>query len=327
MNNIPIDKLSDKGIAVFNTPGANANSVKELVLGGMLLASRNLAEAWHYTRNLNGNAKEIEQLVEAGKKQFAGRELLNKTIGIIGLGAIGRSVANICIELGMNVIGYDPNLTVEGAWQLSALVKRAHDTKAVFRNSDYITCHVPMTEQTKNMIDDSALSQMPKDAVLLNFARKGIVDDEAVRRALEKQQISAYVTDFLNEILVGVKGVIALPHLGASTSEAEENCALMVAEQIKNYLEHGNIVNSVNLPPVTLARGTSCRLSIINRNEPNMVGQISTCLASENVNIHDMINQSRDELAYTLVDTDCDIPAVCLKRIASIEGVLQARMI
>lgn len=323
-NNIPVDRMGEAGVVVFNTPGANANSVKELVVAGMLLASRHVADAWDYTRHLEGSDEEISRMVEAGKKRFAGQELKDKTIGIIGLGSIGRSVANICVELGLSVVGYDPGLTVEGAWQLSSEVKRARKLSEVFPAADFLTFHVPLVAATRNMINSDTIRLLKHGATLLNFARSGIVDDGVARAALERGDLSAYVTDFPNGTILGVPGVIALPHLGASTREAEENCAVMVVDELRDFLENGNIRNSVNLPEVVMARGTDHRLAVINANVPNMVGQISSALAEAGINIHDMMNQSRGGLAYTVMDTDNPVPPGVLQNIAGIEGVLRA---
>ena len=325
VNNIPVDRFSEMGIPVFNTPGANANAVKELVVAGLMLACRNLCDAREYVKSLDGTPEEMGKMVEAGKKQFAGTELPGRTLGIIGLGAIGRSVATIAIKLGMRVIGFDPDLTVEGAWQLPHEVQRAGDITQVLRESDFLTVHVPFNASTEGMIDAKSLNIMHSDAVILNFARGGIIDDQAVTDALDAGRLGRYVTDFPNPILQGHGRVIALPHLGASTSEAEENCAMMVVGQVRDYLENGNIRNSVNFPEVVLGRGSPYRLAVVNRNVPNMLGQISTMMAD--LNIAEMINQSRGELAYTMVDTDSPIPDELLAEINGIEGVLSARLL
>jgi len=327
VNNIPVDKLSLLGVPVFNAPGANANAVKELVLAGMLLACRNLCTAWDHTRLLRGSDEELHKAVESSKKQFAGFELPGHTIGVVGLGSIGRSVANICLELGMKAIGYDPMLTVEGAWQLSASVARAKSPDDLFARSDFITFHVPLTSQTKHMINAENVKRVKKGATILNFARDGIVDDTAVCQAVSDGYLNAYVTDFPNNLTIGTPGVIALPHLGASTREAEDNCAAMVVNQVRDFLENGNIVNSVNFPEVVMPRGSPHRLIVANENVPNMLGQISTAMADAGLNIHDMINQSRGDLAYTVVDTDSPIPQAVVARIGGIEGVMMARVI
>ncbi len=327
VNNIPVDKLSGLGIPVFNTPGANANAVKELVVAGLLLACRNLCDAWDYTRNLNGNDDQLAEAVEAGKKRFAGSELPGKVMGIVGLGAIGRSVANICIELGMEVVGYDPMLTVEGAWKLSSTVERAESIGMLLSKSDFITFHVPLTNGTRNMINDDNIHRMKPSATVMNFAREGVVDDRAVCEAINNGNINAYVTDFPNNVTKACQRVIALPHLGASTQEAEDNCAVMVATQVRDFLENGNIFNSVNFPAVRLPRGSPHRLIVANANVPNMLGQISTAMADANLNIHDMINQSRGDMAYTVVDTDSPIPESTWDRIRAIDGVMMARVL
>ncbi len=325
VNNIPLDKMSDQGIAVFNAPGANANAVKELVVGGMLLACRNLCDAWDYTNNLEGTDAEISKAVEEGKKKYVGYELPGKTLGVIGLGAIGVKVANAAKSLGMNVIGYDPGISVQSAWNLSADVQATSSVDDMMSKVDFISLHVPLIPATKNIINAERLAKMKAGGVVMNFARDGIVDDEAVLAALDSDQLNAYVTDFPSNLLMGKKGVINLPHLGASTNEAEENCAVMVADQLKDYLENGNITNSVNFPEINLARVTSNRLSVVNANMPDMVGQISHILGQNDLNIHHMVNESRNDIAYTLMDIDKSISADVVEKINSIEGVLAAR--
>ena len=327
VNNIPIDKLAAMGIPVFNAPGANANAVKELVLAGMLMSCRRLADALVYTRQLNGDDTELAKLVEAGKKKYAGFELPGKTVGIVGLGAIGRLVANTCIELGMKVIGFDPALTVDGAWQLSSRVKRAGSLDEMLSKVDFITFHVPLIDATRGMLNADNVGRLKPEATILNMARGGIVDDEAVCAALDQGQLHAYVTDFPNNRTKQCEGVIGLPHLGASTREAEDNCAIMVADQVMDFLENGNIVNSVNFPQVQMERGSEFRLIIANANVPNMVGQISTTMAEAKLNIHDMINQSRGEIAYTVVDVDSPIPDMVIHAVCGIEGVMMARAV
>ena len=327
VNNIPVDDMTSRGIAVFNAPGANANAVKELVIAGLLLGCRNICQAWDYVNQLDADDETLKKRVEDGKKKFAGFELPGRTIGVVGLGAIGRSVANVCLSLGMDVIGYDPSLTVEGAWKLSSSVQRAKDMKEVLKASDFITFHVPLNEHTRDMINMETIGSMKPGMTVLNFARGGIVNDQAAVQALEEGQMHAYVCDFPSNVLKNNPKVIALPHLGASTREAEENCAIMVADEIRDYLDNGNVVNSVNFPEVTMPRGTDHRLAIANLNVPNMLGQISTMLADAGINISDMINQSRGDLAYTLVDADMTIPATVVEAIDNIEGVLFARTI
>jgi D-3-phosphoglycerate dehydrogenase len=313
------------GIPVFNAPGANANAVKELVVAGMLLASRNICQAWDFARNLNGSDEEINKAVEAGKKNFGGFELPGRTLGVIGLGAIGRLVANTAASLGMNVIGYDPGITVEGAWQLSSAVEKAQGIDDLLSRVDYVTFHVPLVEGTRHMINAERLRLMKKGVVILNFARSGIVEDEAVAAAIKEGKVYAYVCDFPSNLLKTHERVITLPHLGASTVEAEDNCAVMVADQVRNYLEYGNIVNSVNFPEVVMPHTEGCRIGIVNSNVPNMVGQISTTMAKAGLNIVDMLNKSRGELAYTLTDVDQPVPEAVLKEISQISGVLGVR--
>ena len=327
VNNIPVDKCSAAGIPVFNAPGANANAVKELVVAGMLMACRNLCYAWDYSRNLQGDDKQIHKLVEAGKKKYAGFELPGRTLGVIGLGAIGRSVANTAIELGMNVIGYDPGITVEGAWQLSASVEKANSVEMVLAKSDFITFHVPLVDATRNMINAERLKSMKDKVVILNFARDGIIDDQAVCDAIKAGKVYAYVCDFPSNLLKNHERVITLPHLGASTVEAEDNCAIMVANQIRDYLENGNVKNSVNFPEVRMERNEGFRVCIVNSNVPNMLGQISTAMAQDQLNIVDMLNKSRGDLAYTLVDVDKPINEGLIGKLKAIDGVLAVRTI
>lgn len=327
VNNIPVDKMSQRGIPVFNAPGANANAVKELVLAGMLLACRNICQAWDYTNKLEGDDAELHKLVEAGKKKYAGFELPGRTLGVIGLGAIGIRVANAALSLGMKVIGYDPQITVRSAWQLEADVEQAHSVDDLVSRCDFITFHVPLVEGTRNMLNAERIAMMKQGAVVLNFARDGIVDDEAVCTALAQDKLYAYVTDFPSNTLKGRERVIALPHLGASTQEAEDNCAVMVAEQVRDFLENGNIVNSVNFPEVVMPYSEGTRLAVANSNVPNMVGQISTAVADAGLNIIDLLNKSRGEVAYTLADVEGEIPASVIERIKSIQGVLSVRVL
>lgn len=327
VNNIPLDKMSAAGIPVFNAPGANANAVKELLLGSLFLAARNLSDSVQYVDELSGDDAELSKAVEAGKKKFAGYELPGKTIGVVGLGAIGRIVANACIDLGMNVIGFDPGLTVDGAWQLSAQISRADSVDEILPKIDFLTIHVPLMDATRDLINKENVGKLHDKAVVINLARGGIVNDEAVCSALEAGKLGRYVTDFPNNLTKQCDKVIGMPHLGASTAEAEDNCAIMVAEQIRGYLETGNIVNSVNFPNVSMPRGSEYRIAISNANVPNMVGQISTIMAEANLNIHDMINQSRGEIAYTIVDVDSAIPQDVVDTIKKLEGVMIARVI
>ena len=326
-NNIPIEKMSQKGIAVFNAPGANANAVKELVIAGMLIGCRNLCQAWNYTRALTGDNTEISKAVEQGKKDYAGFELPGRTLGVVGLGAIGRYVANAALDLGMNVIGYDPGITVEGAWQLSSTVQKATSIDELLAKVDFVTFHVPLIEATKNMINVERIKLMKDNAIILNFARDGIVDDTAVLEALNAKKLYAYICDFPSNEIKEHERVVALPHLGASTVEAEDNCAIMVAEQVRDYLENGNVINSVNFPQVKMERNGSHRITVVNSNVPNMVGQISTALASADLNIVDMLNKSRDDLAYTIIDVDAEPPQSVIDEIKVIDGVLTVRVI
>jgi len=326
-NNIPVDDMSKRGIPVFNAPGANANAVKELVLAGMLVASRNLCPAWAFARDLEGEDAEINKAVEAGKKNFAGFELPGRTLGVIGLGAIGVQVANAAMALGMRVVGFDPQITVRRAWELSASVEQADNVDALLAKSDFVTCHVPLVDATRNLINADRLRLMREGSVLLNFARSGIIDDSAAVDALDSGQLYAYICDFPSNLLKGHPRVVALPHLGASTREAEENCAIMVADQVRDYLEEGNVRNSVNFPEVIMPRNGGYRLTVVNANVPNMLGQISTDLAKAELNIVDMLNKSRGDLAYTVVDVDNPIPQKVVDEIAAIDGVLAVRTI
>lgn len=325
VNNIPVDRMSQAGIPVFNAPGANANAVKELVIAGMLIASRNLCQAWDYSRSLEGDDDAIAKAVEAGKKQFVGFELPGKTLGVVGLGAIGVQVANGALAQGMNVIGFDPGITVKRAWEMSSDVRQAVSIDELLTKVDYVTFHVPLVDATRNLINAERLKLIRDNAIILNFSRKGVVDDAAVVAALDAGKLYAYVCDFPNNLLKNHPRVIALPHLGASTQQAEENCAVMVAEQVRDFLENGTIRNSVNLPEMYMPRNSGYRLSIVNENIPNMLGQISTCMAAAGLNILDMLNKSRNDLACTLVDVDSRVPAECLEHLAGIKGVLNVR--
>jgi D-3-phosphoglycerate dehydrogenase len=327
-NNIPIPEYSARGIPVFNTPGANANAVKELVVAAIFLAARNIVPAAAFAHRLDGDAATMDKAVEAGKKQFVGFELPGRTLGVIGLGAIGVEVANAALGLGMKVLGYDPAITVEHAWNLSSKVERVTNLEGLLKRADIVTIHVPLVEATRGLIGADQLAVMRKSAVLVNFSRGPIVVEDAVVAALEGGALRGYVCDFPSPALNKREKVVTLPHLGASTNEAEENCAYMAAEELKNYLEQGTILNSVNFPNADLPRsdGTS-RLAIANSNVPNMVGQISTLLAESGLNIADLLNKSRGELAYTLVDVEGQVPASLLGKIRRIDGVLSARLI
>ena len=325
VNNIPIDKMSSKGIAVFNAPGANSNAVKELVVAGMLIACRNICQSWGFARGLEGDDGVISKNVESGKKNFVGFELPGRTLGVIGLGAIGIKVANVAVDLGMNVIGFDPQITVQSAWKLSSKVQQATSVEDLLSRCDFVTFHVPLVEATTNLINKERLKIMKDNIIILNFARNGIVDDEAMVEALDSGKAYAYVCDFPSNLLKDHSRVITLPHLGASTKEAEDNCAVMVAEQVKDYLENGNILNSVNFPEVDMPRNGTHRLAVSNTNTPNMLGQISTKLADAGLNILDMLNKSKGGLAYTLIDVDSELSGDTVAAIAGIDGVLSAR--
>jgi D-3-phosphoglycerate dehydrogenase len=328
VNNIPVADLSRRGIPVFNTPGANANAVKELVLAGLLLAARNIGPGWLFARGLSGDDDAIEAAVEAGKKRFVGFELPGRTLGVVGLGAVGVEVANSALALGMKVLGYDPQLTVQRAWQLSSSAEQALSLEDLFARSDAITVHVPLNDDTRALVNGARLALMREGGTILNFARAAIVDQAAVVAALDAGRLHAYVCDFPRRSLKDHPQVITLPHLGASTSEAEENCAIMVAEQVRDFLENGNIRNSVNYPDTVLPRvPNTTRLGLANRNVPNMVGQISTCLASHGINIADLLNKSRGEYAYTLIDADGALGAELLAQLRAIDGVLAARIL
>jgi D-3-phosphoglycerate dehydrogenase / 2-oxoglutarate reductase len=328
VNNIPVDDLSRRGIPVFNTPGANANAVKELVVAGLLLAARNLSAAWLFIRNLAGDDTAIEAAAEEGKKAFVGFELPGRTLGVVGLGAIGVEVANAALSLGMKVLGYDPQITVRRAWQLSAAVEQALSLDDLFVRSEVVTVHVPLNEDTRGLVNAARLAMMRKPATVLNFARADIVDEAAVLEALDAGQLHAYVCDFPRRRLLDHPRVVTLPHLGASTLEAEDNCAVMAVEQLRDYLENGNIRNSVNYPEAVLPRlpGTT-RLAIANRNVPNIVGQISTTLAAERMNIANLLNKSHGEYAYTLVDVDGEVSEALLERIRGIPDVLSGHRV
>ena len=328
VNNIPVEELSHRGIPVFNTPGANANAVKELVLAGLLLAARNIGPAWLFARALSGDNEAIESAVEAGKRRFVGFELPGRTLGVVGLGAVGVEVANSALALGMKVLGYDPQLTVQRAWQLSSSAEQARSLEDLFARSDAISVHVPLNDATRALVNEARLALMRPGGTILNFARAAIVEEAAVIAALDAGRLHAYVCDFPNRALKEHPRVMTLPHLGASTGEAEENCAVMVVEQVRDFLENGNIRNSVNYPDTVLPRvPNTTRLGVANRNVPNMVGQISTCLAAHRINIADLLNKSRGECAYTLIDADGALGARLLAEIRAIDGVLSARIL
>jgi len=326
-NNIPVAALSRRGVPVFNAPGANANAVKELVLTAILMASRNVVPALDYVASLDPADPDLEARVEKGKKVFAGIELPNRTLGIVGLGAIGSLVADIALKLGMQVIGFDPEITVDAAWRLPASVRKANSIDEVVRHADFLTLHVPLLPVTRHLVDARRLALAKPGMVLLNFARDAVVDEDAVVAALRAQKLKAYITDFPSARLIGEPGVVALPHLGASTAEAEDNSATMVVDQVREFLEQGTIVNAVNFPQVEMERESPHRVAIANANVPNMLGQISSTMAKAGLNIHNMVNRSRGEMAYTLVDTDSPVDAEAIRAIASIGGVLSVRAV
>jgi D-3-phosphoglycerate dehydrogenase len=326
-NNIPVAGLSRRGVPVFNAPGANANAVKELVLTALLMASRNVVPALEYVASLDPSDPDLEARVEQGKKAFAGVELPTRTLGIVGLGAIGSLVADTALKLGMQVIGFDPEITVDAAWRLPGSVRRAHGIEELLRSADFVTLHVPLAPVTRHLIDERRLAAVRPHTVLLNFARDAVVDEQAVVAALAAGRLKAYLCDFPTAALLGQPGVVALPHLGASTAEAEENCAVMVVDQVREFLDHGTIANAVNFPNVEMPRESPYRVAIANANVPNMLGQISSAMARAGLNIHNMVNKSRGETAYTLVDVDSPVDEAVVSAIASIEGVLSVRAI
>jgi D-3-phosphoglycerate dehydrogenase len=326
-NNIPVAKLSKLGVPVFNTPGANANAVKELVIAGLLMAARNLPQALDFVRTLKGSGEELDKAVESGKKAFVGFELPKRTLGVVGLGAIGVEVANAALRLGMNVLGYDPSITVQHAWALSSGVQKAVNLDDLFARADVVTVHVPLTKVTDKLVNAGRLESMRHGGVILNFSRDAIVDSDAVVAALNAGKLRAYVTDFPTRALLDHPKVICLPHLGASTVEAEENCAVMVVDNVREFLENGNVTRSVNFPETVLQRTRPNRVAIPHKNVPNMVAQILTCLAAQNINIADMLNHSRDELSYTLVDLDTQPSEATLERIRGIDGILSVRVL
>jgi D-3-phosphoglycerate dehydrogenase len=324
-NNIPVKALSARGIPVFNAPGGNANAVKELVLAGMLMAARNLAPAQRFVAGLDTRQPNLDQAVEEGKKAFAGFELAGQTLGVIGLGKVGCLVADAAIKLGMQVMGYDPDITVDAAWSLPAQVKKAASVNDVLKNSQFVSVHVPLLDATRHLVNAGNLKLLRAEAILLNFSREGVVDDAAVVQALDARQLGWYVCDFPHAGILANPHVIALPHLGASTREAEDNCAAMVAEQLREFLEQGNIRNAVNFPQVDMARESRWRVAIANANVPNMLGQISTAMANAGLNIHNMVNKSRGDMAYTLVDVDSAVKPELLDALRAIDGVLSVR--
>lgn len=331
VNNIPVSKCTEKGIVVFNTPGANANAVKEMVLTTLMASSRNLFAGVLWTKSLEGEGDQIPKLVEAGKKQFVGKEIKGKTLGVIGLGAIGALVANDALDLDMDVIGFDPFISVDTAWNLSRNVQRAMKMEELFANSDYITVHVPLTDDTRGMFNEEAFSIMKPGVHILNFSRGELVNEEDMAVALESGKVGKYITDFPNEKVLQMKNAVPIPHLGASTKESEENCALMAARQVKEFLETGNIRNSVNFPNASLPYTGKRRVAAFHHNVPNMVGQITGAISNYNLNIADMVNRSRGEYAYTMIDIDNkvngDVIPGLMEKIMQIDGIVNVRVI
>ncbi len=326
-NNIPIERCSEQGIVVFNTPGANANAVKEMVLAGLLIGSRRVISAIDWAKGLKGNGDEVGKMVEKGKGAFAGPEIKGKSLGVIGLGAIGVIVANAANHLGMKVYGYDPYLSVKSAWNLNHNAVHIDDIKEIYQKCDYITLHVPLTDSTKNLINKDTIANMKDGVRILNFARGGLVNDADIIAALESGKVASYVTDFPTDALIGVDGVIAIPHLGASTPESEDNCATMAAHELIDYIENGNIVNSVNLPEITLPRSSEKRVCIIHKNIPNMLTSITGIIADDGVNIENMLNKSKGNYAYTILDIgEADYDAI-KQEITEIDGVIRVRII
>lgn len=324
-NNIPIDKCTEKGIVVFNTPGANANAVKEIVIAGLLLSSRKIVQGIQWANSLTGD--DVAKQVEKGKSNFAGCEIKGKTLGVIGLGAIGVLVANAAVDLGMDVIGYDPYLSVDGAWKLSSQVKHAAAIDQVFKESDYITIHVPLLEGTKDTVNKETLAMMKDGVKILNFARGGLVNNDDIKEAIKSGKVSCYVVDFPDADVVGHEGVLSIPHLGASTEESEDNCAVMAADEISAFLETGDITNSVNMPNCSLPMGSGGRVCIIHHNKPKMIGTFTTMLSNVDINISDMINKSKGENAYTIMNTDSKISDDLVKQMEEIDGVIKVRVI
>lgn len=327
VNNIPIDACTDKGIVVFNTPGANANAVKELVITGLLLASRNVAGGIEWAKTLIGKGAEVPKLVEKGKSQFVGPEIKGKKLGVIGLGAIGVMVANTAHNLGMDVVGYDPYLTIDSAWHLSRSIHKAKDMNEVFASCDYITLHVPLNDSTKHMICSDSLKLMKDGVRILNFARGGLVNDAHLAAALEEKKVACYVTDFPDEAVLNMENVIAIPHLGASTPESEENCAEMAARELVDYLENGNITNSVNFPACSVEREGNVRITILHKNVPTMLSQFSAIMAEKHLNILNMTNKNRKENAYTIMDIEGSVDDAAEEKLNSIDGVYRVRIL
>ncbi len=327
VNNIPLDKCSEAGIVVFNTPGANANAVKELVIAGLLISSRKVVSGIEWAKTLKGQGAEVTKLVEKGKSAFAGPEIRGKKLGVIGLGAIGSLVANCAVGLGMEVYGYDPYLSVDAAWRLSSKVHHATSYEQIFEKCEYITIHVPLTPETREKLNAEAFAQMPDGVRILNFSRADLVNGEDMRKALASGKVAAYVVDFPTDDMLGVENVIAIPHLGASTPESEDNCAVMAAEELIDYLENGNVRNSVNFPAMEIARTTDTRICVLHRNIPNMLAQISGVVSAEGNNIETMVNRSKKDYAYTILDVVGDVSDDCLDKIQAVDGVIRLRKI
>lgn len=328
VNNIPVDKCLEKGIVVFNTPGANANAVKELVLCALLLTSRRIAPAMDWVKTLKGQGDQVEKLIEKGKSQFAGPEIQGKALGVVGLGAIGILVANAASQLGMEVYGYDPYLSVEHAWHLSSAVHRSLSLDEIYAKCDYITLHLPQTKDTKGMVNRDSIQKMKDGVRILNFARGALVDSPALLEAQEKGKVAAYATDFPTDSMLGTEGIVALPHLGASTPESEDNCAVMAVDQIKDYLENGNILNSVNLPSISMAReaGTK-RICIIHKNVPNTIALFASTCGEAGINIENMQSKSKGEYAYTILDVSGDLSPAAVDALRALEPIVKVRVI
>ena len=327
VNNLPIDACTEKGIVVFNTPGANANAVKEMVICAMLVASRNIIQGAEWIKTIDRNAPDIEKIVEKGKSQFAGPEIMGKTLGVVGLGAIGVLVANAAKSLGMHVVGYDPYVSIDNAWHLSRSVDRALNLDDLLAQADYITVHVPLMEKTRNYLSEHEFSKMKDGVIVLNFARGGIVNEPALLGAIESGKVSRYITDFPDSTLLDHENVILIPHLGASTPESEENCAVMASQALRNYIENGSIHNSVNMPECVLAPTQSNRITLFHKNLPNMVGQISAIIAECGINIDEMTNKSRKEIAYTVLDLNTKLSAEAMEKLSNIEGMIKIRQL
>lgn len=328
VNNIPVDKCLEKGIVVFNTPGANANAVKELVLASLFLTSRKIVPAMDWVKTLKGQGDQVEKLIEKGKGQFAGPEIQGKALGVVGLGAIGILVANAASQMGMEVYGYDPYLSVEHAWHLSSAVHRSLSLDEIYAKCDYITLHLPQTKDTKGMVNGDSIQKMKDGVRILNFARGALVDSPALLEALEKGKVAAYATDFPTDSMLGTEGIVALPHLGASTPESEDNCAVMAVDQIKDYLENGNILNSVNLPSISMARETGTkRICIIHKNVPNTIALFASTCGEAGINIENMQSKSKGEYAYTILDVSGDLSPAAVDALRALEPIVKVRVI